>query len=893
MKVKFILFMLSLGFLASGSVAAQSNELPPILDRELFFGDPEISGGQISPDGKFISFIKPYDGTRNIWVKKAEDSFENAWPVTADTERPIRGYFWSRDSKSILYVQDKGGNENFHVYAVSPEPTEGSVPDSRALTSGESVRAIIYAVPKSQPDIIYVGLNDRDPAWHDLYKISISTGKKELVIENTERITSWTFDLKDQLRLASRSTTGGQTEILKIVDGNFEKIYSCGVTETCYPVYFNKDGKHFYMVTNKSEKVDLKMLVSFNLNTNAIEVVEQDPKGRVDFGGAIFSDVTHELLGTYYTAAKTEFYWKNNDYKRAFASLKKEFPGKEIRISSQSADEKQWLISVFSDTDPGSTYWYNMETGKTTFQYRPRPDLPVDYMASMKPITFTSSDGMEIPAYLTLPKGIAPKNLPLLINPHGGPWARDYWGFNPYAQFLANRGYAVLQVNFRGSTGYGKKFLNAGNLEWGQKMQDDLTWGVKALVKEGTVDPERVGIFGGSYGGYATLAGLTFTPDVYACGVSVVGPSNLLTLLNSIPPYWESIKQMFYTRMGDPNTGEGKSRLQKQSPLFSANKITKPLMVVQGANDPRVKKAESDQIVVACRELGLAVEYIVAPDEGHGFARPINQKAFIAAMEKFLAKHLGGRFQEDMPEDVASRLEEITVDPATVELPKEIDAAALFAAPPKPEVDLQAGTDQYQVQMNIQGQKLDMNLVTTIEDNGDTWKITDKVTSMMGVVEDQTEVHKGSLLPIARTVKQNQVTMLFEYTEDKATINVVAGADNQKMEKDLQGSLFADGAGTKNILATLPLEKGYKATYRNLDVQTQTVKVMEMEVVGTDKVVVPAGEFEAVKIVMKPANGEPGEQNIWVTKDDKRKVVKSRAVIPQMNGAEMISELMK
>ncbi|MCB0662130.1 MAG: S9 family peptidase [Saprospiraceae bacterium] len=892
MRQKFMLLMLTTLFLASGTIQAQKNDLPPLLDRELFFGDPEISGGQISPDGQFISFIKPFEGTRNIWVKKAGDSFENAWPVTADKERPIRGYFWSRDSKNILYVQDKGGNENFHVYAVSPMKPKSGVPESRALTSGENVRAMIYAVPKSQPDIMYVGLNERDAAWHDLYKVSISTGKKELVIENTERITSWTFDLEDNLRLASRSTTGGLTEILKIVDGQFEKIYSCGVTETCYPVYFNKDGKHFYMVTNKTDKVDLSMLVSFNLNTNALEVVEQDPKGKVDFGGAIFSDVTHELLGTTYTAAKTEFYWKNPDYKKAFAALKKEFPGKEIRISSQSADEKQWLINVFSDTDPGSTYWYDMNTGKTTFQYRPRPELPVEYMAEMKPITFTSSDGMEIPAYLTLPKGVVPKNLPLVVNPHGGPWARDYWGFNPYAQFLANRGYAVLQINFRGSTGYGKKFLNAGNLEWGQKMQDDLTWGVNALVLEGTVDPKRVAIFGGSYGGYATLAGLTFTPEVYACGVSVVGPSNLLTLLNSIPPYWESIKQMFYTRMGDPNTMEGKARLQNQSPLFSANKITKPLMVVQGANDPRVKKAESDQIVVACRELGLPVEYIVAPDEGHGFARPINQKAFIAAMEQFLSKHIGGRYQEDMPDDVADRLKEITVDPATVELPKEINSAVLFSAPPVPEKDLKAGEDKYQVTMMLQGQKLGMDLTTTIEDGGDTWIIKDHVKSMMGIVEDQSVVKKGTLIPVSRSVKQNQVTMLFDYSDTLANITVVAGPDQQKLQKDLQGSLFADGAGAKNILTSLPIKEGYKATYRNLDVQTQTVKVFEMEVVGTDKVTVPAGEFEAYKIVMKPANGEPGEQNIWVTKDEERKVIKTRAVIPQMNGAEMVAELL-
>ncbi|MEZ5057137.1 MAG: prolyl oligopeptidase family serine peptidase [Saprospiraceae bacterium] len=886
--------MAGIFMLASSVVKAQDkNGLPPLLDRDLFFGDPEISGGQISPDGKFISFIKPFEGTRNIWVKKAEDTFDDAWPVTNDKDRPIRGYFWSRDSKKILYVQDKGGNENFHIYAVDPSNNGGNVKEAKALTSGENVRAMIYAVPKSQPDIMYVGLNDRDPAWHDLYKVSISTGKKELVIENTERITSWTFDLEDQLRLASRTTTGGLTEILKVEDGGFEKIYSCGVTETCYPVQFNKDGKHFYMVTNKSEKLNLTMLVSFNLSTNAIEGVESDPNGKVDFGGAIFSDVSHELLGTYYTAAKTEFYWRNNDYKKAFAILKKEFSGKEIRIASQSADEKQWLISVFSDTDPGATYSYDMNTGKTKFQYRPRPDLPVEHMAEMKPITYTSSDGLEIPAYLTLPKGIPSKNLPLVVNPHGGPWARDYWGFNPYAQFLANRGYAVLQVNFRGSTGYGKDFLNAGNLEWGQKMQDDLSWGVKALVMEGTVDPTRVAIFGGSYGGYATLAGLTFTPKEYACGVSVVGPSNLLTLLNSIPPYWESIKQMFYVRMGDPTTMEGKERLKRQSPLFSANKIERPLMVVQGANDPRVKKAESDQIVVACRQLGLPVEYIVAPDEGHGFARPENNKAFIAAMEKFLSKHIGGRFQEEMDAEIASRLKEITVDINTVELPQEINSAVLFAAPPTPKMDLAPSTDNYKVNLSMMGQSLEMELQTTIVENGDHWVITDNVKSMMGEVRDETTVKKGSLLPVSRMVLQNDVTMKYEYSDNKAIMSVMAAGDQQKFEHDLQGPLFAEGAGTKNVLARLPLEKGYSATYRNFDPQTQSVKVMMMEVVGVDKVKVPAGEFETFKIVMKPANGDPGEQNIWVTNDEKRRVVKTRAVIPEMNGAEMVSELLK
>src|SRR4029453_2849556 len=286
---------------------------------------------------------------------------------------------------------------------------------------------------------------------------------------------------------------------------------------------------------------------------------------------------------------------------------------------------------------------------------------------------YKSSDGLEIPAYLTLPKGVPAKNLPMVVFPHGGPWGRDYWGYNSFAQFLANRGYAVLMPNFRAATGYGKKFLDAGNKQWGDKMQDDITWGVKYLVSEGIVDAKHVGIMGGSYGGYATLAGVAFTPDLYAAAVSIVGPSNLITLLNSIPPYWESIRKLFYLRMGDPNTPEGKAQLLRQSPLTHADKIKTPLMVVQGANDPRVNKRESDQIVIALRDRGFPVEYMVAPDEGHGFQRPVNNMAMFALAEKFLAKYLGGRYQESMTPEVAKRLQEITVDPKTVTLTKAVD----------------------------------------------------------------------------------------------------------------------------------------------------------------------------------------------------------------------------
>ena len=659
--------------LTGGQLMAQKNQLPPIVDRELFFDNPEISGSQLSPDGTLISFIKPYNGVMNIWVKKFDEPFSAAHPVTADVLRPIRSYFWSRNGKYILYVQDKGGDENFNIYAVDPngKPAEGSeVPENRDLTNLKGVRVAIYAVPKTDPDALYIGLNDRDAAWHDLYKMKISTGERTLIRQNSgeDRITGWVFDWDDQLRLANRANTDGSNELLRVDKDAFTPIYKTNIFESAYPAAFDKKNEKIYLVTNKGDDVDLTRLVLFDPITLKEEQVEADPLNRVDLGDVSMSEVTREIIYTSYQDEHNRIYFKDKSYEADYNLIMKQLPGTEIYFSRSTADERYWIIGAYSDVDPGTTYLFDRNTKKLTFQYRPRPNIPIENMAQMKPITYKSSDGMEIPAYLTLPKGVEAKNLPLIVFPHGGPWARSGWGFNSYAQFLANRGYAVLDPNFRSSTGYGKKFVDAGNNEWGQKMQDDLTWGVKYLVEQGIADPKRVGIMGGSYGGYATLAGLAFTPDVYACGVSIVGPSNLLTLLNSIPPYWEAGRVVFHTRMGDPNTLEGKAQLERQSPLNSASKINAPLLVVQGANDPRVNKHESDQIVVALRERGFPVEYIVAPDEGHGFARPVNNMAMLAAAEKFLAKHLGGRYQESMKPEVATRLGEITVDPKTVTL---------------------------------------------------------------------------------------------------------------------------------------------------------------------------------------------------------------------------------
>jgi len=674
MKSKLILLMVLLSaVVVSGSLFAQA---PALIDREVFFGNPEYAGAQISPDGKYISFIKPYKDTMNVWVKGVDEPFASARPMTADTARPVRQYFWSRDGKFILFVQDKGGDENFNVYAVNPadKPSAGSdVPAARNITDAKGIRAMIQAVPKSDPDSIYVGINDRDKAWHDLYKVKISTGERTLVSENHDRYQGMIFDNADKVRLAVRSAQNGDTEILKIgADGKATMIYSCNAFETCAPLGFNKDNKRVYIQTNKGD-ADLISLELMDAETGKTEKVESDPMGKVDLDAVNFSDVTHDIIATTYEDDRVRIYWKDKSYENDYNLIKKKLGDREISFNSSTADESKFIVATFSDVDPGTVWLFDRKSKNLTTLYQVREKLDRKALSPMKAIRYKSSDGLEIPAYLTLPKGVDAKNLPVIAFPHGGPWGRDSWGYNSFAQFLANRGYAVLQPNFRASTGYGKKFLNAGNNEWGQKMQDDITWGVKYLVDQGIADPKRIGIMGGSYGGYATLAGVAFTPDTYSAAVAIVAPSNLQTLLESIPPYWEAVRTLFYKRMGDPNTPEGLAQMKRQSPLYSADKIKTPLMVVQGANDPRVNKREADQIVIALRDRNYPVEYLVAPDEGHGFARPVNNSAMIAASEKFLAKHLGGRFQDSATPEVTKRLSEITVDPKTVVIVKPVD----------------------------------------------------------------------------------------------------------------------------------------------------------------------------------------------------------------------------
>jgi dienelactone hydrolase len=668
-------------------------------------------------------------------------------------------------------------------------------------------------------------------------------------------------------------------------------IHTCNVFESCDVIQFHPDGRRAYVQTNTGS-LDLLTLALLDPATGQVETVESDPLGRVDLESAWFSEATDELVETQYSDDRDRRYFKDPAFESDFKWLEEKFPGKEISVSSSTRDESQWLIQPHGDTEPGETYLFDRKTRDLSFQYKIREKLPRESLAPMQAVRYRSSDGLEIPAYLTLPKGAEPKNLPALIVVHGGPWARDDWGYNGLAQFFANRGYAVFSLNFRGSTGFGKKFLNAGNAEWGAKMQDDITWGVKHLVQEGIADPERIGILGGSYGGYATLAGVAFTPDLYRAAVDIVGPSNLATLLESIPPYWEAGRKIMYARMADPGTPAGAQWLKERSPLFSAANIKTPLMVVQGANDPRVNRREAEQIVIALRDRGFPVEYLLAPDEGHGFARPVNNLALFMAVEKFLAAHLKGRYQEGGSPEVVARLAEITVDPKTVVLSKIVDSSTVGI--PEVTETLKPGTYRYDGKVAMGPQQMALKLSTTISDAGDTWLAVETMETPMGVMLDTVTLDKGDLTLSQRSIRQGPLAIAVKFSDNQAAGTTEMDGANEPFSVDIDGQIFADGAGSSFVLGCLPLSAGYSTVFRNFDVQKQKTKLIQLEVAATEKVTVPAGEFDAFRVELASADGGPDKSTVWIAQNklsDTRVPVKIVTLMAEMGGATLTAEL--
>ncbi len=887
------------------STVEYQGELPPLIDRQTFFGDPQYSSAQLSPDGEHVSFTKEYKGVMNVWVKGVDEPFDAAEPVTADTTRPVQGYFWTQDSERILYVQDKGGNENYHIYAVDPdseEETELGVPPAEDLTPYENVQARIFAVPEATPGEIVVGLNDRNPQYHDLYRIDLETGERELIFKNTEGYGSYTFDHEGRFRLASRQTDSGGTEIQSVditeQDTTFTTLYSCSVDESCGVSRFHKDNERVYLQTNKGENVDLTQLMLLDVQTQETELVAKDPEGEVDFGGAIFNDRTEELAATVYVGERQRVYPKTESFKQKYQTLKQKLPDGEISLGSSTEDFRTHIVSVEQDVNPGATYLFDSASGTVEKLYESRPELPTQHLAEMTPITYEARDGLEIPAYLMLPKGVEAKNLPTVIYVHGGPWARDTWGYNARAQFLANRGYAVLQPNFRGSSGYGQSFLHAGNEEWGTgAMQHDITDGVKYLIDQGIANPDRVGIYGGSYGGYATLAGVTFTPDLYAAGIPYVAPSNLLTLIESFPAYWQPyLEGTWYERVGNPNNSEDRKRLKRQSPLFKADQITAPLLVVHGANDPRVKQQESDQIVATLRDQGHPVEYIVAPDEGHGFSNEDNRLAFSTAMEKFLAQHLGGRYQKNATDRIRTRLNEITVNPDSVTMPDTTATAEASSDAPSGFAmmdgsKLKAGTFSYDATMKMQGQSIDLSSTRTIQattSGTETWTVVSKTQTPQATVTDSLIMDRSTLRPVSRH-QRGPLTMDISYTDTSASGTLKVRDRSTSISKSFDAPTLAGGAHDLVALGTMPLKPGFSTSLQVFSPQQQTVQTANFEVTGTETVKTPAGSFEAYVVDVNVGDGQ-ATGTVHLRKTAPHHVLKSNLEVSTPRGTRTISQ---
>ncbi|GIP39949.1 peptidase [Paenibacillus sp. J31TS4] len=600
----------------------------PAIPVEDFMRNPGSFAYEMSPDGEYLSYVAPWESRSNVFVKKLDGSGEPI-RVTNSKDRDVAASFWKDDQ--ILYAKDNAGDENYHIYSSSFNGSE-----EKDLTPHPGVRVGIVSLLADVKDEILIMMNKEDNTVFDVYKLNVKTGETKLVAKNSGAIQGWIADHDGQIRLAIASD--GVTGTILYRDNEeeeFRPFLEMKESDQILPIAFSKDNQSIYAVSNKGR--DKMELVEYDL-TGKEKVLYANPQ--VDITSAHYNAKQDKLLYTYYVTDKVHYKFFDSAFEALFRKIQTKLQAGEgdIGINDYNQDMTKFIVSYSTDKVYAKYYFYDATTDEMTELANLSEWLKPEQMADMHPISYKSRDGLTIHGYLTLPKNKPAENLPLIVNPHGGPWARDMWMFNPEVQLLANRGYAVLQVNFRSSTGYGKEFMNAGNNEWGRKIQDDITDGVQWAVGQGIADPERIGIYGASFGGYATLAGITFTPDLYAAAVDYVGVSNIFTLLETLPPYWETNRNMFYERVGHPE--KDKELLTAASPVFHADRIETPLFVAQGANDPRVNKAESDQIVNALRARGVDVEYMVKDNEGHGFMNEENRIEFYNAMIKFLDTHL-------------------------------------------------------------------------------------------------------------------------------------------------------------------------------------------------------------------------------------------------------------
>lgn len=611
----------------------------PLVPLEHFFDDPERAAARVSPDGAKLAWLAPADGVLNVWASDRDGG--DPVQVTHDRERGVRSYAWTRDSARILYLQDTGGDENTHLFVADLSHREQ--PD-RDLTPWAGVKVGVVDVPRHDPDHILISTNRRDRSVFDVERLDLVTGGVAPVAENPGAIMGWLTDRDGRVRSAIAQTPTGDHELLVRDDETepFRVLAEYANEDSGMPYAFSADGTQIYVGSARDS--DRIRLVALDIATGVERVIDEDEEA--DLGGPIISDATGELIGAVYRRDRVVIHPFDDDFAADIERVRAIHPGDPM-IGSTDDAERYWTVAFDDDRDPGATYLFDRRSGKARLLFRSRPWLVPEHLAERRPVRITSRDGLTLRCYLTLPVGVSGLDLPMVLMVHGGPWARDGWGWDPQAQFLANRGYAVLQVNYRGSTGFGKSFTHAAEREFAGKMHDDLIDAVNWAIDERVADPRRVAIYGGSYGGYAALVGATFTPEVFSAVISVVGPSNLVTLVRSFPPYWRPLLAgTWFKFVGDPDDPDQLADLEARSPINRVDKIVAPLLVIQGANDPRVTKHESDQIVDAVRARGVPVEYIVKDDEGHGFVKPANRMDVYRAIERFLATHLGGRLDE-------------------------------------------------------------------------------------------------------------------------------------------------------------------------------------------------------------------------------------------------------
>lgn len=620
--------------MATATTSPVSQALPPLIPRETLFGNPDRTRPQLSPDGKYLAYVAPDEkNVLQVWLRTVGEDDDQQ--LTADQKRGIRLYVWTYNPNQLIYLQDSDGDENFHLYLVNVQSKL-----VRDLTPFQGVKAQPIDLDPEFPDQVLVGMNLNDRQKFDVYRINLNNGAVEFETDNPGNIVSWVADAQFQIRAAIAATPDGGSDLLfrETPDQSFELLRHWGPDDEGSAVTFSEDGKTLYITG--SHDANAQRLIALDLASRQETVMAADEQ--YDIGGVVIHPTQRRIQAVSFYKDKVEWQILDESIADDFNAIAQIRDG-EFAITNRTLADDTWLVGYATDDGPVYYYVYNREAKTHSLLFSNQPELETLQLASMQPISYQARDGLTIHGYLTTPVGIEAKNLPTVLLVHGGPWARDTWGYSPTVQWLANRGYAVLQVNFRGSTGYGKAFLNAGNREWAAKMHDDLIDAVNWIVDQGIADRNKVAIMGGSYGGYATLVGLAFTPDVFAAGVDIVGPSNLVTLMQSIPPYWAPMKAMFAHRLGDLDTEE--EFLKARSPLFFIDRIQKPLLIGQGANDPRVKQAESEQIVEAMQKANKPVEYALYTDEGHGFARPENRLHFFAIAEEFLSKYLEGRFE--------------------------------------------------------------------------------------------------------------------------------------------------------------------------------------------------------------------------------------------------------